>query len=176
MTPNVGILVSILTFLYYLKYSIVVFHSVLCIFHYNLNYVVCGFQGQGFKVKFLVCQSEHRRIVLVCQCVNTPSFYYDVKCWYSRSTAVDSKSYHIFDILDIENFRIDIFIMYVWCLQIEKKKGHTNVCFTFIFKVKYRVHVIYVEIYEIRTKENIKIDTKIKFIACNHPEWSKVIQ
>ena len=155
---------SILTFLYYSKYSIVVFHSILCIFHYNLNYVVCGFQGQGFKVRFLVCQSETRRIVLVCQCVNKPSFYYDVKCWYSRSTAVDSKYYHIFDIPDL---------LY---LQIEKKKGHTNVCFTFICKVKYRVHVIYVGISEIRTNENITIDTMIKFIACNHPEWSKVIQ
>ena len=48
--------------------------------------------------------------------------------------------------------------------------------FTFIFKVKYRVHVIYVGISEIRTNENITIDTMIKFIACNHPEWSKVIQ
>ena len=159
-----------------MKYSIVVFHSILCIFHDNLNYVVCGFQGQGFKVRFLVCQSEHWRIVLVCQCVNKPSFYYDVKCWYSKSTVEDSKNYHIFDIPDLENFRIDMLIMYVSCLQIEKKKGHTNVCFTFIFKVKYRVHVIYVGISEIRTNENITIDTKIKFIACNHPEWSKVIQ
>ena len=45
-----------------------------------------------------------------------------------------------------------------------------------IFKVKYRVHVIYVGISEIRTNENITIDTMIKFIACNHPEWSKFIQ
>jgi len=45
-------------------------------------------------------------------------------------------------------------------------KDHTNVCFTVIFKVKYRVmHVIYVEISEIRTNENITIDTKIKFTA-----------
>ena len=71
---------------------------------------------------------------------------------------MDSKKYHIFDIPDL------------LCLQIEKKKGHTNVCFTFIFKVKYRVHVIYVGISEIRTNENITIDTMIKFIACNHPE------
>ena len=147
---------SILRFLYYSKYCIVVFHSILCIFYYNLNYVVCGFQDQGFKVRFLVCRSEPRRIALVCQCVNKPSFYYDVECWtwYSRSTAVDSKYYHIFDIPDI------------LCLQIEKKKGHTNVRFTFIFKVKYRVRVIYVGISEIRTNENITIDIMIKFIAC----------
>ena len=66
--------------------------------------------------------------------------------------------------------------MYVLCLQIEKKKGHTNVCFTAIFKVKYRVHVIYMKISEIPTNENITIDTKIKFMACYHPEWIKVIQ
>ena len=65
------------------------------------------------------------------------------------------KNYHIFDIPDL------------LCLQIEKKEGHTNVCFTFIFKVKYRVHVIYVGIPEIRTNENITIDTMIKFIACS---------
>ena len=60
--------------------------------------------------------------------------------------------------------------------NIEKKKGHTNVCFTFNLKVKYRIHVIYVGISEICTNENITIDTMLKFIACNHPEWSKVIQ
>ena len=48
--------------------------------------------------------------------------------------------------------------------------------FTSNFEVKYRVHVIYVGISEIRTNENITIYTKIKFIACNQPEWSKVIQ
>ena len=138
--------------LFEVAYSIVVFHSILCIFPYNFNSVVCGFQGQGFTVRFLVCQSKHRRIMLVCQCVNKPSFYYDVKCWYSRSTAVDSTNYHIFDIPDL------------LCLQIEEKKDHTNVCFTFIFKDKYRVHVIYVGISEIRTNENITIDTMIKFI------------
>ena len=122
----------------------------------------CGFQGLGFMVKFLVCQSEHRLIVLVCQYVNKPSVYYDVKCWYSRSNVVDSKIFHIFDIPDD--------IPGLLCLQIEKKKGHTNVCFTFIFKVKYRVHVIYVEISEIHTNENITIDTMIKFIARNHTE------
>ena len=69
-------------------------------------------------------------------------------------------------------------IMYVWCLQIEKKKGHKvkGHVFTSIFEVKYRVHVIYVGISEIRNNENITIDTKIKFTACNQSEWSKVIQ
>ena len=57
----------------------------------------------------------------------------------------------------------------------EKERSY-KWCFTFIFKVKYRVHVIYVGISEIRTNENITIDTMIKFIACNQPEWSKVIQ
>ena len=40
--------------------------------------MVCGVQGQGFKVEveLLVCQSEHRHIVRVCQCVSKPSFYY----------------------------------------------------------------------------------------------------
>ena len=114
---------SILTFLYYLKYIIIVFHSILCIFHYNLNLRgIVDFKVKDSRSRFLVCQSEHRRIVLVCQCVNKPSFYYDVKCWYSRSTAVDSTNYHIFDIPDL------------LCLQIEEKKGHTNVCFTFIFQ------------------------------------------
>ena len=41
------------------------------------------------------------------------------------------------------------------------------VCIPFIFKVNYQVHVIYSEISEILTIENITIDTKIKFIACN---------
>ena len=50
------------------------------------------------------------------------------------------------------------------------------VCLLFIFKVNYQVHVINSEISEILTIENITIDTKIKFIACNHPERSKVIQ
>ena len=65
------------------------------------------------------------------------------------------------------------------------KQGHTidiydlefqAVCLPFIFKVNYQVHVIYSEISEILTIENITIDTKIKFIACNQPERNKVIQ
>ena len=51
------------------------------------------------------------------------------------------------------------------------------VCLPFIFKVNYQFHVIYSERDpEILTIENITIDTEIKFIACNQPERSKVIQ
>ena len=50
------------------------------------------------------------------------------------------------------------------------------VCLPFIFKINFKVHVIYSEISEILTIENITIDTKIKLIACNQPERNKVIQ
>ena len=65
------------------------------------------------------------------------------------------------------------------------KQGHTidmydlefqAVCLPFIFKVNYQVHVIYSEISEILAFENITIDTKIMFIACNQPERNKAIQ
>ena len=55
-------------------------------------------------------------------------------------------------------------------------KGHTQMCLTFIFKVNYRSHVTDFGFSEIFDLANVRIDTKIKSVACIQPEIRKVIQ
>ena len=54
-------------------------------------------------------------------------------------------------------------------------KGHTQMCLTFIFKVKNHSQVTDFEFSEILEFANVRIDTKIKSVACIQPEIRKVI-
>ena len=75
-----------------------------------------------------------------------------------------------FDILDLENVRIDTKIDFVSCLQPEIWKGHAKSVLTLIFKVKHQGQVTYFEFSEILDFANVRIDTKIKSVACIQPE------
>ena len=55
-------------------------------------------------------------------------------------------------------------------------KGHTQMCLTFIFKVNHQGHVTDFRFSEILDLENVRILTKIKYVACIQPEIRKVIQ
>ena len=55
-------------------------------------------------------------------------------------------------------------------------KGHTKKCLTLIFKVKHQGQVTYFGFSEILDFANVRIDTKIKSVACIQPEIWKVIQ
>ena len=55
-------------------------------------------------------------------------------------------------------------------------KGHTQMCLTFIFKVNHQGHVTDFGFSEILDLANVRIDTKIKSVACIQPEIRKVIQ
>ena len=49
-------------------------------------------------------------------------------------------------------------------------------CLTFIFKVNHQGHVTDFAFFEILDLANVRIDTKIKCLACIQPEIRKVIQ
>ena len=55
-------------------------------------------------------------------------------------------------------------------------KGHTEMCLTFIFKVNHQGQVTDFGFYEILDIVNVRIDTKIKSVACVQPELRKVIR
>ena len=55
-------------------------------------------------------------------------------------------------------------------------KGHTQMCLTFIFKVNHQGQVNDFAFSEILDLANVRIDTKIKSLACIQPEIRKVIQ
>ena len=55
-------------------------------------------------------------------------------------------------------------------------KGHAKKCLTLIFKVKHQGQVTYFGFSEILDFANVRIDTKIKSVACIQPEIWKVIQ
>ena len=55
-------------------------------------------------------------------------------------------------------------------------KGHTQMCLTFIFKINHQSHVTDFAFFEILDLANVRIDTKIKCLACIQPEIRKVIQ
>ena len=55
-------------------------------------------------------------------------------------------------------------------------KGHTQMCLTFIFKVNHQGQVTDFAFSEILDLANVRIDTKIKSLACIQPEIRKVIQ
>ena len=55
-------------------------------------------------------------------------------------------------------------------------KCHTQMCLTFIFKVNHQGQATDFAFSEIHDLENVRIDTKIKSLACIQPEIRKVIQ
>ena len=55
-------------------------------------------------------------------------------------------------------------------------KGHTQMCLTFIFKVNHQGQVTEFVFFKILDLANVRIDTKIKCLACIQPEIRKVIQ
>ena len=55
-------------------------------------------------------------------------------------------------------------------------KGHTQMCLIFIFKVNHQGQVTDFEFSEILDLANVRIDTKIKSVACIQPGIRKVIQ
>ena len=55
-------------------------------------------------------------------------------------------------------------------------KDHTQMCLTFIFKVKHQGQVTDFRFSEMLDSGNVRIDTKIKSAACIQPELRKVIQ
>ena len=55
-------------------------------------------------------------------------------------------------------------------------KGHTQMCLTLIFKVNHQGQVTDFGFSEILDLANVRIDTKIKSVACIQPEIRKVIQ
>ena len=55
-------------------------------------------------------------------------------------------------------------------------KSHTQICLTFIFKVNHQGQVTDFRFSEILDLANVRIDTKIKSVACIQPEMRKVIQ
>ena len=55
-------------------------------------------------------------------------------------------------------------------------KGHRQMCLIFIFKVKHQGQVIGSGFSEILDLANVRIDTKIKSVACIQPEIRKVKQ
>ena len=59
---------------------------------------------------------------------------------------------------------------------IRDRKGHTQMCFTFIFNVNHQGHVNDSGFSEIFDIGNVRIDTKIKSTACIQPELRKVRQ
>ena len=83
---------------------------------------------------------------------------------------------NIFDITDLENVWFDIKIKSVAYIQPEIRKVLQLIFVTLRFKVKRQSHVIFFNIFEISDLENVRIDTKIKSVACIQPEMRKVIQ
>ena len=55
-------------------------------------------------------------------------------------------------------------------------KGHTQMCLTFIFKVNHQSQMTNFGCSEILDLANVRINTKIKSLACIQPEIRKVIQ
>ena len=55
-------------------------------------------------------------------------------------------------------------------------KGHTKICLTFIFKINYQGHVTDFGFSEILNLAYVRINTKIKSVACIQPKIRKVIQ
>ena len=55
-------------------------------------------------------------------------------------------------------------------------KGHTEMCLTFIFNVRNQGYMTDCGFSEILDIVNVRIDTKIKSVACIQPELRKVIR
>ena len=80
------------------------------------------------------------------------------------------------EILDLANVRIETKIKSVACIQPEMRKVIQLMCVALSSKVNRQDHVIFFNIFDIPDLENVRIDTKIKSVACIQPEIRKVIQ
>ena len=80
------------------------------------------------------------------------------------------------EILDLANARINTKIKSVACIQPEIRKAIQWLCVTLSFKVNRQGHIIFLNIFDIHDLENVRIDTKIKFVSCLQPEIRKVMQ
>ena len=81
-----------------------------------------------------------------------------------------------FEILDLENVRIDTKVKSASCIQPELMKVIQWMCVTLSSKVNRQGHVIFFHIFDIPDLENVRIDTKINFVSCLQPEIRKVMQ
>ena len=80
-----------------------------------------------------------------------------------------------FEILDIENVRIDTKIESIVGIQPEISKVIWKMCMTLSSKVKCLRYVNYFNIFDISGLEIVRIDTKIMSVWCLQPEIRKVI-
>ena len=80
------------------------------------------------------------------------------------------------EIFYLENVRIDTKIKSVACIQPEMRKVIQLICVTLSSKVNRQGHVTFFNIFDIPDLENVRIDTKIKSVACIQPEMRKVTQ
>ena len=80
------------------------------------------------------------------------------------------------EISDIENVRIDTKIKSAARMQPDIIKVIQWVCVTLASKVNRQGHVIFFNIFDILGLENVRINTKIKFVSCLEPEIWKVMQ
>ena len=119
------------------------------------------------KIKSVACIQPEMRKVIQLICV-------------TLSSKVNRQGhvifFNIFDIPDLENVRIDTKIKSVACIQPEMRKVIQLICVTLSSKVNRQGHVIFFNIFDILDLENVRIDTKIKSVACIQPEMRKVIQ
>ena len=119
------------------------------------------------KIKSVACiQPEMRKVIqLICMTLSSK---------VNRQGHVIF--FNIFDIPDLKNVRIDTKIKSVACIQPEMRKVIQLICVTLNSKVNRQGHVIFFNIFDIPDLKNVRIDTKIKSVACIQPEMRKVIQ
>ena len=84
--------------------------------------------------------------------------------------------FEFFEILDLENVRIDSKVKSASCIQPELIKVMQCMCVTLSSKVNRQGHGFVFNIFDILDLENVRIDTKINFVSCLQPEIWKVMQ
>ena len=80
------------------------------------------------------------------------------------------------EILDFANIRIGTKIKSLACIQPGIRKVIQSICVTLSFKFNRQGHITFINIFDIRDLENVRIDTKINFVSCSQPEMRKVMQ
>ena len=119
------------------------------------------------KIKSVACKQPEMRKVIQLICVTLS---------YKVNRQGHVIFFNIFDIPDLENVRIDTKIKSVACIQPEMRKVIQLICVTLSYKVNRQSHVIFFNIFDIPDLENVRINTKIKSVACIQPEMRKIIQ
>ena len=120
-----------------------------------------------FDLSYEVVESTNAKMCLTQMCL---TFIFKVK---HQGQVTDFK---FSEILDLANVRIYTKIKSVACIQPEMRKVIQLICVTLSSKVNRQGHVIFFNIFDIPDLENVRIDTKIKSVACIQPEMRKVIQ